>query len=207
MGTRERRMREKGRRRMQILNAARRLFRQRGYEGTTMPAIAQAAELAPGTLYLYFPSKPALYVELLNEGYEMLITRLKEAAADEAVPRRQAEALTDAFMNFALEHPDYFDIIFFVLQGERRMVHELPARGGLMESLRAHESACKEIAAGILKRARPKDSSTERARKVEAVWSMLAGVVLYFVRDDPDVFKSVADEAREIILRAVFPER
>jgi len=206
MGTRERRVREKEERRRQIVNAARRLFLEKGYEGATIPKIAEAAELAPGTLYLYFSGKEALYIELLKEGYDMLLARLMEASRRKASPRRQAEAVMDAFTDFAREHPDYFDIIFFVLQSARREIRQLSAHRDLLEKLLVREKACKDFAAEILGRARPRGTAAERARQVEAVWSMLAGVVLYFVRDEAGVFDSVAGAAKEIILRGIVAE-
>lgn len=203
MGIRERREREKEQRRKAIRKAARKLFLTQGYEATTMPAIAGAAELAPGTLYLYFPSKQALYVELLIEGYDLLLERLQAGVPQEAAPRVQAEALIDTFLGFAREYPDYFDIIFFVLQGSRQMVHDLQAQRLLMDRLLTREHACKAIALDILHRGRPELSAAQRQRKIEAVWAMLAGVVMYFVRDDAQVFKQVAAEAREIIVSAM----
>lgn len=169
MGTWERRVREKEERRRQIVNAARRLFRERGYKATTIPRIAEAAELAPGTLYLYFPGKEALYIELLNEGYDILLARLRETSRRKATPRRQAEALMDAFTDFAREQPDYFDMIFFVLQSARREIRQLSAHRDLLEKLLVREKACKDFAAAVLGRARPRDTAAERALQVEAV--------------------------------------
>lgn len=204
MGTRERREREKEKRRAEILNAGRKLFLSQGYEATTIPAIAAVAELAPGTLYLYFPSKQALYIELLNEGYELLLARLRSAIPPNAPPRRQAAALVDAFFDFALEHPDYFDIIFFILQSARRQVRDLEGHRQIMEKVLAREKECRDLATEILRRVRPHDSAAKRTQKVEAVWAMLAGVVLYFVRDDAATFKAVAAEAKETVLNAFF---
>src|ERR1051325_5692243 len=43
-----------------IMEAALDVFHERGYEGTTIPAIADRAGIAQGTLYNYFPSKEKL---------------------------------------------------------------------------------------------------------------------------------------------------
>ncbi|HUU21643.1 MAG TPA: helix-turn-helix domain-containing protein, partial [Phycisphaerae bacterium] len=118
MGTTERRQREAEQRRRSILEAARRLFWRQGYAGATMPGIAAEAELAPGTLYLYFQGKDALYVELLIEGYELLLERLKEQAGVDAPPAEQGGRLVEAFIQFARDYPEYFGIIFFLIQRE-----------------------------------------------------------------------------------------
>ncbi|MCC6921393.1 MAG: TetR/AcrR family transcriptional regulator [Alphaproteobacteria bacterium] len=51
----------------QILNAALGLFEAKGYGGTAVPEIAQAAGVAVGTIYRYFPTKEALVRALLAD--------------------------------------------------------------------------------------------------------------------------------------------
>jgi AcrR family transcriptional regulator len=206
MGTRERRQRERGERRQEILAAAKSLFWKKGFDGTTMPEIAAAAELAPGTLYLYFPSKDALYVELLLECYDQLIARLKAAAAKHSEPRRQAEALIDGFLGFARECPQCFDIIFFVLQRARGRRPQAWLDQEQFEQLRTREAASRQVAAEVLAGAAGAASTDQLRVTVEAVWSMLAGVV-FFWRMDPDKeFNAVAREARRVVLGALFPK-
>jgi AcrR family transcriptional regulator len=53
-------------RREQILKAAGEVFTQKGYEAATMPEIAQAAGVAAGTIYLYFPSKRELFIAVIK---------------------------------------------------------------------------------------------------------------------------------------------
>ncbi|HUS92336.1 MAG TPA: helix-turn-helix domain-containing protein [Phycisphaerae bacterium] len=198
MGTKERRQREAARRREAILDAARKVFWQRGYQGATMPQIARQAELAPGTLYLYFPGKDALYVELLLEGYDRLIDRIAAAPAGRRGPKAQAAALIDAFFDFAREHPEYFHIIFFVLQREAWR-SSFPAEQ--VERLAAKEAASKQAAADLLDRI-AFAPARRRAHVVDAVWGMLAGVVFHF--RSRETFDDVAAEAKELLLAAVF---
>ncbi len=203
MGTLERREREKAERRRQILKAARKLFWKNGFARTTMPAIAEAAELSAGTLYLYFPSKHALYAELLDEGFDLLESRLREAVAKGRAHRAAAEALVDAFLGFAREAPDYFDVLFFTLQEPGREMQVLREGRDVMTRLDHRQEACKAVAAGVLRQARPGLGAEELARTVDALWSMLAGVVLYFLRDDAATFAAVSARARSVILRGI----
>ncbi|RLC22759.1 MAG: TetR/AcrR family transcriptional regulator, partial [Deltaproteobacteria bacterium] len=64
MGIQERKEREKGRRRQQIMIAAKRVFSLKGFNKATMEDIANEAELSPGTLYLYFKNKDELCASL-----------------------------------------------------------------------------------------------------------------------------------------------
>jgi AcrR family transcriptional regulator len=58
---------ERAQRRREILDAARALFIQKGYEATTMAEIARASYLAVGTLYKFFRDKRHLYQTLVAE--------------------------------------------------------------------------------------------------------------------------------------------
>lgn len=50
----------------ELLEVARKLFLEHGYEGTSMARLAEQAQVAPNTLYWYFADKDALLVEVLN---------------------------------------------------------------------------------------------------------------------------------------------
>src|SRR5438094_5711043 len=60
----ERRQRERVQTRQRILDAARRMFVQRGYEATTMRAIAAKIGYTPTAIYHHFEDKEALVAEL-----------------------------------------------------------------------------------------------------------------------------------------------
>ena len=120
------------------------------------------------------------------------------AAAARAAARKRASVMVDAFFDFAREHPQYFEIIFLVLQKERARWEERfePAQ---VERLLAAEAACQRVVAEALQHLAP-SRSTSRQATVDAVWAMLAGVVFYF-RNKAD-FPEVARAARNLLLEA-----
>lgn len=62
--------------RTRILKAALRLFARRGYDGTTTRDLAEAAEVAEGTLFRHFPNKKAILVEVATQGWVDILTDL-----------------------------------------------------------------------------------------------------------------------------------
>ena len=68
MLTLKRREKEKEQRRKLILDAAQTLFFSKHYDEITIEEIAEKAQLAKGTLYLYFKSKEALYSAVALRG-------------------------------------------------------------------------------------------------------------------------------------------
>src|SRR5216683_3512175 len=57
-------------RRQLILGAAKRCFARHGFAGTTTKSVAAAASISEGLLFKHFPSKAALYAEILAEECE-----------------------------------------------------------------------------------------------------------------------------------------
>jgi AcrR family transcriptional regulator len=68
--------------RKRILQAARRLFSDQGYDATTTRDIAVAAEIANGTLFNYFATKEAIVAALANEAIGDALDASAPAAAD-----------------------------------------------------------------------------------------------------------------------------
>jgi AcrR family transcriptional regulator len=81
MGVAERKAREKSQRRLQIMDAAKRVFSRKGFGGTTIEEIAQEAELSPATLYIYFKNKNELYASLNLRMLKYLCERVERVAA------------------------------------------------------------------------------------------------------------------------------
>ena len=111
MGTLERREREKQRRREDILTTARTLFFDKGFRDTTIDDIARAAELARGTIYLYFETKEEIYASVLEEGLGILQRLLEEAYDPEMDPLTNLLSGHDAFMRFHDEYPHYYNVM------------------------------------------------------------------------------------------------
>ena len=77
MGTAERRVRDKEAKRRSILRSAVRCFAKKGYDGTTLDEVAALAEVAKGTVYVFFKSKAELFATLLMEhGFDVFAKEL-----------------------------------------------------------------------------------------------------------------------------------
>jgi AcrR family transcriptional regulator len=84
----------KAARREEILAAARRVFASRGFRGTTIADIAEDAQIALGTIYLYFPSKEAVFAALNQQFNEMIaeaLTSVPTARTLEETVRRRID--------------------------------------------------------------------------------------------------------------------
>ncbi len=68
----QRRAHDRQTRRRSIQSAARMVFAERGYAGSSIEQIARAAQLSVGAIYLYFRSKEDLYASLLEDALTIL---------------------------------------------------------------------------------------------------------------------------------------
>jgi AcrR family transcriptional regulator len=81
MGIQARQLRDRERRRQQIIAASKRVFTSKGVSRTTIKDIADEAELSPGTLYIYFKNKDELYASLsirMLKHLQLSLQRVKE---------------------------------------------------------------------------------------------------------------------------------
>jgi len=117
MGIAERKAREKHIRNRQILRASYRIFNEVGFAAATMEQIAERAELAKGTIYLYFKSKEELYFSLLVDGLDILIRLLEETDKRGPLPAPSLMETGRTLLRFYREHTGYFRI-FTLMQQE-----------------------------------------------------------------------------------------
>lgn len=87
--------------RADILDAALTLFAERGYDGTTVPAIAEKAKVGAGTIYRYFENKEIVVNSLFQECVEQLANTLlrNEPASDASIRER--------FKHFVIQLTEY----------------------------------------------------------------------------------------------------
>lgn len=78
----DRRRRDREARRNNILDAAERVFLERGFDDVTVDEIAVEAEVAKGTLYLYFKNKHDLLLAFIHRRRRPILEAFGEAQAD-----------------------------------------------------------------------------------------------------------------------------
>jgi AcrR family transcriptional regulator len=113
MSIAERKLKEKQEMHQRILNGARKIFLEKGYEQTSMRNIANEIDYSPGSLYFYFKDKSEIFHELHKEGFRLLLSQFNvlEKVAD---PFERLKAMGRIFIQFAQDNKDYYNLMFIV---------------------------------------------------------------------------------------------
>jgi len=96
-----------------ILDAARKLFLEKGYLGATMRDIALEAELSTGAIYVYFSGKDEIYEKVCEEAFMVVIGLIKKVALSEGTPRDRVEAVARQYVTFYTDYTEYFEMLTF----------------------------------------------------------------------------------------------
>jgi len=81
-GRKQRASARRSHRRGQILAASRKVFSVKGYHACSVAEIIAEARVARGTFYLYFPSKRALFEELLEQMFSQIAGAVRRITVD-----------------------------------------------------------------------------------------------------------------------------
>lgn len=94
-----------------ILEAAQRLFTERGFHAVTMDAIAEDADVAVGSIYHHFRNKDNLYLALVERALDINERVMAQAYGGGRSPVEELIAASDAYCRFNLENPGHFRMV------------------------------------------------------------------------------------------------
>jgi AcrR family transcriptional regulator len=100
------------RRRRQLLDVAVDVFAERGFHGTSMDEVAEAAGVTKPVLYQHFDSKRELFLELLDDVGNYLVSAVTAAVGGASGPRQQVEAGFEAYFEFVTQQTNAFRLLF-----------------------------------------------------------------------------------------------
>jgi AcrR family transcriptional regulator len=111
MGVKERREREKLETRDLILDAARELFVNEGYEGVSMRKVAEKIEYSPTAIYVHFADKEELFRELCHQDFAHLAQVFQSAALPQDVVGR-LKHIGRTYVEFGRQYPNHYKLMF-----------------------------------------------------------------------------------------------
>jgi TetR/AcrR family transcriptional regulator, cholesterol catabolism regulator len=98
-------------RRTQLLDAAARLFAERGYHATSMRDIAKEVGMLSGSIYYHFESKEEMLLAVYELGVERVAQGVDAAVALKTDPWERLEAACTAHLQALVAFPDYTKVM------------------------------------------------------------------------------------------------
>jgi TetR/AcrR family transcriptional regulator, fatty acid metabolism regulator protein len=108
--------------RARILDAAVKVFAERGYFSSTVAEIARAAGVADGTIYLYFKSKDDLLLELFDEKMTQLIAQATAALAEERDAPSRLKRFIQLHFSVVEKNPDLASVLVVELRQSAQLL-------------------------------------------------------------------------------------
>lgn len=190
-------VRDKDATRQRLLDAAERVFAEKGYHGTVVDDIVRASDSSKGGFYFHFPSKEAIFLSLIDALVPKLATAIDRAISGESDPVAQLDAALRTVLETFSRHRRLSKILLVEAVGLGHGFDEklLRTRGYFADMIKVHLD--RAVAAGAIE---PLDTET-------AAWAWLGAineiVVRWLVTAQPDSLDSVLPQLRQLLLRSV----
>ena len=97
-------------RRTQLIEIARTVFAQHGYEATSVEEIAARAKVSKPIVYEHFGGKEGLYAVLVDREMEHVVKRISDAISS-GTPRQRVERAALAFLSYVRDQPAGFVVL------------------------------------------------------------------------------------------------
>ena len=170
--------------RQRLYEAAMELIAEHGFSATTVEDIALRAGVAKGTVYYNFPSKNALFEELLRHGVGLLTADFR-AAVEGVAPPEAVLALIRAELAYIERHRSFAQLLLSEMWRTNREWHQ---------TLQLLRSEAVDVIADVLRRG-VREGQFDPALDVRMAAAALFGVCLVVAVDwlvfEPD--RSLAD--------------
>lgn len=146
----ERRERHRQTLRSDLIEAARQLVQEGGYDGLTIRKLAKRVGYAPMSVYSYFADKQAILLALAEDRFALLARRIQENAADD--PLEALRAVLTEYAAFGLGNPNEYRIVFMTEKTrptDAQAVDGMDEGNPALQAFLSRVEAC--IAAGRIK--------------------------------------------------------
>lgn len=163
----------------EILEAARQLFLQQGFENVSTRKIAERVGISQTALFAYYKTKDDILNSLIRKAFDELDRAMAEVDRTAKGPEDWLRRGIAGYITFGLEHPDEYRLAFMVIKPYRKPYNaerlEEPGEGtrmGVPIFLRLVEKVAEAMQTGIV---RPDLGSPMQV--AQTLWTSIHGLV------------------------------
>ncbi len=156
--------------REKILDISRHMLYSEGHTSLSMRSIAKQVGVSATSIYLHFNNKDHLLHTLIEESVEELSRAIEEKVDDQQDVVAQFESIIQTYTEFALSHPEKYQIIYLV---QPEAMARYP-REKFRKARRCYELLVKVIEQGVRQGLMEEDDPVTAAY---SIWAQLHGVI------------------------------
>jgi AcrR family transcriptional regulator len=190
-------------RRVEILEAAERIFVAEGYEGATIRKIADEVGVSSTALYMHFRDKDEILQEICVAAMQALLQQNSQIAAQPVDSVDRVRLMLEAYVRMGLEHPNAYRLVFCSMPRSGSAIQTATAEIG-SDVYARYVGVIREIAESGRLRVADADWVAQ------ALWAACHGLVTLMITR-PTVNWGPADELTSItvggLLRGLVDER
>ncbi|WP_442590984.1 TetR/AcrR family transcriptional regulator [Pedobacter sp. AW31-3R] len=203
MAIKDRKERDKLDRRKLIIESATRLFLEQGYDKTSIRNIADDIEYSPATIYLYFKEKDEIFFIIHEQGFDILNKAFSQHM-DIKDPMERLHAIGHSYIRFAMENPDYYDLMFTM----RAPLNEIACNEKWDAGDHAFQFLVNTVTECI---AEQQIAATDTYLAAMTIWSYAHGLVSLYIRQrfqsmqmgDDQSIRKMLDQSMEYFLHSI----
>jgi AcrR family transcriptional regulator len=194
MGILERKEREREEMRRRIVDGARHLFVENGYEKVSIRHIAEAIEYSPATIYLYYKDKNEILYAVHQQAFQKMMEEFQPIFLI-GDPFERLIEMGRRYIQFAVDNPELFDIMFIVTAP----MDALECRDDIWAEGRTAFNLLVQVVQDCIDAGLFKVSDAEVAAMM--VWSSIHGYTALFLRKRMMMF---TEEHRKFLMDEAF---
>jgi len=134
-----------------ILNAAKRIFQQKGMDGARMQEIADEAGINKALLHYYYRSKQLLFEAVFKNAFLLLAPQLNKVLNDDSSLFDKIKNFTNNYISFVVKHPYLPNFIIQELNRNPEFITKLTSEKHFPTIAKFKKQVQENIEAGIIK--------------------------------------------------------
>ncbi|MEN8247946.1 MAG: TetR/AcrR family transcriptional regulator [Bacteroidota bacterium] len=108
-----------------IIETAREMFIEKGFDGVKMQELADRAGVNKGLLHHYFNNKQSLFNDVFAHAADQLFGRLMESFSNQGSFNEKVNSIVDAYLDMLLANPRLPVFIFFEINRDSELIQEV----------------------------------------------------------------------------------
>ncbi|MFZ7120827.1 MAG: TetR/AcrR family transcriptional regulator [Eubacteriaceae bacterium] len=193
--SKERQLRKQEETKEIILNTARDIIAEDGFQSLSIRKITKKIDYSPGIVYHYFKDKNEIIEILVSEGYKKIIASASNFKRDEDNPEKEIKEVFVNYIKSALESPDIY--LAFMLNDESSIIKKTRLlKRGITEESKTIQILSEKIERGINK---GKFKAWNIELTAQIIWTSIFGLLIKII-----IEKDVSEKQIEELIQHNF---